>query len=140
MTDETLTKTVPEAAAAALLAFAELCRVLSVAFQEDYEEEKRERAQKKKEVPQAVERVRRAGSPAELAARRDLLQLLAAHGHIPVQSDLAVRWGVSAATISRWVRLWETEGIITIRREQAANGPVRNAILGTSPEVKGAVQ
>lgn len=55
-------------------------------------------------------------SPAEQAAKADLLQLLAEQGPIFSQTLLASRWSADEGVVSRWLRLWSSEGLIARKR------------------------
>jgi hypothetical protein len=66
-----------------------------------------------KELPDALHFRRQQVTPLQReAALADLLTL----GAVPSQETLAARWHRSEATVSRWVRLWESKGQIHRKR------------------------
>jgi len=49
-------------------------------------------------------------------AERDLVTRLALGETVAAQDELADRWGVHKATVSKWLKVWEADGLIPARR------------------------
>ena len=59
----------------------------------------------------------RAATDPKVAAERDLLMYVSAHGAIPSQDFLAGRWRVNKGTVSRWLHDWEDRGLVHRHRD-----------------------
>jgi transposase-like protein len=67
--------------------------------------------------PKSPERFRQSPAFRKAEARADLLRMIAQNLPPPHGEELALRWGVRPAQVSKWLECWRREGLITRKRQ-----------------------